>query len=108
MVWFVNNTSPAPGSGTFESPFPTLIQAQDASAPNDIIYVFTGDGTDKGMNAGIMLQKGQQLFGASINHTIKTTMGHVKIPAQVDGITNDLEYKFNFCVNKFQCQFFTI
>lgn len=86
VVWFVNNTSPSSGSGTFESPFPTLIQAQDASAPNDIIYVFTGDGTDKGMSAGIILQKGQQLLGSSISHHIKTTLGIVEIPAQAQGL----------------------
>ena len=86
VVWFVNNTSPAPGLGTFESPFPTLVQAQNASAPNDIIYVYTGDGTDKGMNAGIALQQGQLLFGASIDQTIKTTVGHVTIPARSTGL----------------------
>ncbi len=78
-VWFVNNTSSS--DGTFESPFPTLAQAQNASSPNDMIYVFPGDGTTTGMNMGIVLQNGQDLFGSGISHTIKTKQGKIKIPA---------------------------
>ena len=78
-VWFVNNTSSS--NGTFESPFPTLIQAQNASAPNDMIYVFPGDGTTKGMNVGISLQDAQTFFGSGIAHKIQTTKGSITIPA---------------------------
>jgi hypothetical protein len=78
-VWFVNNTSSS--AGTFESPFPTLAQAQNASSPNDMIYVFPGDGTTTGMNMGIVLQNGQDLFGSGISHTIKAKQGKIKIPA---------------------------
>jgi hypothetical protein len=78
-VWFVNNTSHS--DGTFESPFPTLVQAQNASGPNDMIYVFPGDGTTTGMDMGILLQEGQKLFGSGIAHKIKTTKGKIKIPA---------------------------
>ncbi len=79
IVWFVDNTSSS--DGTFESPFPTLVQAQNASGPNDMIYVFPGDGTSKGMDAGITLQNGQTLFGSGISHKIKTQHGKIKIPA---------------------------
>ncbi len=79
VVWFVDNTSSS--DGTFESPFPTLVQAQNASGPNDMIYVFPGDGTSKGMDAGITLQNGQTLFGSGISHKIKTQHGKIKIPA---------------------------
>jgi hypothetical protein len=78
-VWFVNNTSSS--NGTFESPFPTLVQAQNASGPNDMIYVFPGDGTTRGMNMGITLQNGQTFFGSGIAHLIRTTNGRIKIPA---------------------------
>jgi hypothetical protein len=78
-VWFVNNTSSS--DGTFSSPFPTLVQAQNASAPNDIIYVFPGDGTTKGMDMGIALQNGQKFLGSGIAHTIPTTLGTLTIPA---------------------------
>jgi hypothetical protein len=79
VVWFVNNTSHS--AGTFESPFPTLLQAQNASSPNDMIYVFPGDGTTKGMNAGITLQDGQTFFGSGIKQQFATTKGTKTIPA---------------------------
>ncbi len=83
--WFVNNTSTPPGDGTFAHPFPTLIQAQNAAQPGDIIYVFPGDKSDKGQNAGIILTQGQQLLGATICQEVKTKEGLVKIPAQATG-----------------------
>jgi len=75
--WFVNNTSSS--TGTFESPFPTLFAAQEASSANDVIYVFAGDGTTKGMDVGITLKNSQMLLGASISHTIPTTQGPIVI-----------------------------
>lgn len=83
-VWFVNNTSH--GQGTYESPFNTLSAAESASHPNNLIYVFKGDGTSTGMNAGIILQNGQQLLGAGINQQIATTLGTITIPAQESGL----------------------
>lgn len=79
QVWFVDNTSSS--SGTFESPFPTLVQAQNVSSEGDIIYVFPGDGTTTGMNAGIILQDFQKLWGSGISHQLKTTKGTIKVPA---------------------------
>ena len=105
VVWFVNNTSPAPGSGTFKSPFPTLVQAQNASKPNDIIYIFLGDGTDKGMNAGISLQKGQQLLGSSTSQCVKTTLGAIKIPAQTEGLPTISNTNSTFASTSFNAIF---
>jgi hypothetical protein len=79
QVFFVNNTSSS--NGTFESPFSTLLAASNASDVNDMIYVFPGDGTTKGMTTGIFLQDGQQLFGSGISHRITTAQGKIKIPA---------------------------
>ena len=79
QVWFVNNTSSS--AGTFVSPFPTLAQAEAASSPNDMIYVFPGDGTTTGMDAGITLQDGQTLFGSGMAQKIQTTRGNMIIPA---------------------------
>jgi hypothetical protein len=87
--WFVDNTSSS--NGTFESPFPTLVQAQDASAPDDVIYVFEGDGTTKGMDKGIILKNNQILFGSGIQQMLLTAQGNVTIPAFTSGaplITN--------------------
>jgi hypothetical protein len=78
-VWFVNNTSSS--NGTFESPFPTLLLAQNASGPNDIIYVFPGDGSSTGMNAGITLQTNQRFYGSATAHTIPTNKGSITIPS---------------------------
>lgn len=79
-VWFVDNTSHS--SGTIESPFSTLADAQNASGTNDIIYVFPGDGTTNGMNQGITLKNGQFLFGSATPQNVKTTVGNITIPAQ--------------------------
>jgi hypothetical protein len=75
---FVNNLSHS--AGTFESPFSTLTAAQNASVPNDIIYVYPGDGTTNGMNNGIVLKDGQFLFGSGTFHPLKTKHGHIVIP----------------------------
>lgn len=77
---FVNNTSSS--LGTFESPYPTLLLAQENSKPGDFIYVFSGDGTTKGMNAGMTLQKNQKFWGSGISHVVQTRQGTVTIPAQ--------------------------
>lgn len=77
---FVNNTSSS--NGTYESPYPTLIQAQDNSSPNDVIYVFPGDGTTRGMNSGIFLKANQRFWGSGVNHPLPTTIGTISIPAQ--------------------------
>jgi hypothetical protein len=79
QVVFVNNTSHS--AGTYESPFPTIIDAEIGSAPNDMIYVFPGDGTTNGMNEGVILQDGQALFGSGTSHMIATTKGNLKIPS---------------------------
>lgn len=77
--WFVDNTSSS--KGTYESPYPTLLDAQNASSPNQVIYVFPGDGTTTGMASGITLQDAQMFLGASTPHPIPTTKGVVIIPA---------------------------
>ena len=79
FIWFVENTSHS--AGTFESPFATLMAAQDASNPYEIIYVLPGDLTSTGMNAGITLQDHQKFWGASIPHILNTTVGSLQIPS---------------------------
>lgn len=75
---FVNNTSSS--NGTIESPYPTLLQAQQNSSPNDVIYVFPGDGTTRGMNSGIILKASQQFLGSGVSHTLPTPQGAITIP----------------------------
>ena len=77
FVLFVNNQSHS--RETIESPFSALVDAQNGSSPGDIIYVFPGDGTTTGLDAGIALLDGQQLLGSSIAHSLATTLGTVSI-----------------------------
>lgn len=64
-VWYVKNNDTGANDGRSNSPFHTLAQAQTASSSGDTIYVFQGDGTGTGQNAGIALQSGQSLIGQS-------------------------------------------
>lgn len=87
--WFVDNTSSS--NGTFESPFNTLANAQNASSPTDIIYVFPGDGTTKGMDGGIALKDYQKLLGSGLDYQLPTQLGLITVPSQEAGapsITN--------------------
>lgn len=76
---FVDNTSHS--DGTFESPFHSLLDAQNASSPGDIIYVLAGDGTTAGMDQGIRLKAHQKLWGAATIHDLPTMRGPIKLPA---------------------------
>ncbi len=78
FFYFVKNTSNS--AGTFESPFPTLAQAESASAPNDVIYIFPGDGTTTGMDSGITLKNNQQLLGSGVAQPLQTAQGFIVIP----------------------------
>lgn len=79
LFLFVNNTSHS--AGTYESPFNTLSAAETYSGRGDVIYVFPGDGTSKGMNAGIQLKEKQRLLSSSLPHTFETTHGTIFVPA---------------------------
>ena len=87
VFWFVDNTSHS--AGTFESPFSTLAAAEAASQTHDVIYVFPGDRTTTGMDAGIILQDYQRLWGTSVTQSLPTTFGTVTIPSLSSG---DLVY----------------
>ncbi len=86
IFWFVDNTSHS--AGTYENPFSTLLDAQNASSANQGIYVYPGDGTTNGMSSGILLQDGQLFLGASIAHSIPTTRGTIIIPAMASSLPN--------------------
>jgi hypothetical protein len=69
-IWFVDNTNPLPGNGSHKNPFNTLLAAQVASKEGDIIFVFPGDNTTKGMDQGFVMKDDQRLLGAGIHHRI--------------------------------------
>jgi|JI9StandDraft_1071089.scaffolds.fasta_scaffold04881_9 hypothetical protein len=75
---FVDNTSSS--LGTYESPYATLAVAEARSLPGQILYLFPGDGTSKGMDLGITLQDSQWLMGSSSTQQMKTTLGTITIP----------------------------
>ncbi len=77
---FVDNTSHS--KGTYESPFHSLLDAQSASSPYDVIYVLPGDGTSKGMNESFIMQDGQKIWGAGTDQTLATPLGTLKIPRE--------------------------
>lgn len=62
MAWYVKNDGGA-GQGTASSPYNTLSVATGVAGPNDIIFVFTGDGTTNRQNGTILLRPGQKLIG---------------------------------------------
>ena len=72
-VWFVDNTAAAGGTGRHSAPFDTLAEAEAASSANDYIYVYYGDGTSTGQNAGITLKAGQRLFGQHMALVVNST-----------------------------------
>lgn len=91
FFWFVDNTSHS--NGTIESPFNTLLAAQNASSVFDVIYVFPGNGTTLGMDQGFVMKNNQKIFGSGIDNKLATTKGEVAIPAQTENfplITNTI------------------
>jgi hypothetical protein len=77
---FVENTGNS--NGTYESPFHSLAQVEANSSLGNIIYVFPGDGTTRGMDSGILLKEMQKLWGSANSHLIQTSQGLISIPAQ--------------------------
>lgn len=69
-IWFVNNTNSSSGNGSYKNPFNTLLAAQTASKKGDIIFVFPGDNTTKGMDQGFVMKDRQRLLGAGVSHHI--------------------------------------
>jgi hypothetical protein len=79
FVIFVDNLSSS--LGTFESPYSTLLDAEENSNPGDIIYVFPGNGTTDGMDEGIILKDNQKFWGSGVDHALNTNLGTIVIPA---------------------------
>jgi hypothetical protein len=78
-VWFVKNDHVGPSNGTHNAPFSTLLEAEHVSQPGDVIYLFAGDGTTKGLDHGICLKSGQRLLGSGRHHVVMTERGTVRL-----------------------------
>ena len=73
IVWYVDNTNAGTADGRSNTPFNTLVNAQNASAIGETIYVYLGSGST-GQDAGIVL-KNNQIFQGSGSALIFS--GHV-------------------------------
>ncbi len=77
-VWYVDNSAAPDGDGSMVAPFDRLARAERAADAGDTIYVFRGDGTDRGLDEGIRLRPGQQLLGSGVALEVA---GEERLPA---------------------------
>ncbi len=85
-VLHVDNSAGAGGTGAFESRFASLADAEAVSSPDDIIFVYEGDGTTTGYDTGFVMQDRQFLLGDGIQHIVPLFGGGaVQLPNDVDG-----------------------
>ena len=90
LIWYVDNTAdPDFSEGQSHLPFYRLVQAASASGPGDLIFIFSGDGTDTNQDAGITLLNNQKLLGEGVGLTI-AGLGTIVPAAVAPKITNAL------------------
>jgi hypothetical protein len=65
-VWFVDNSFAGTSDGSQAAPFRTLAAATAVAGPNETIFVFRGNGTATGQDAGVTLTAGQKLIGQGV------------------------------------------
>jgi hypothetical protein len=86
-VWYVHNNSPG-NSGTSVAPFDTLAQSETASGTNHTVFVYDGDNSPTGYDAGgYAMNVGERLIG---EHE-----GLVVDPDQGGALTADTLYPAN-------------
>jgi VCBS repeat-containing protein len=74
-VWYVNNNATG-NSGTSNAPYDTLLQAEIASGANHTVFVFDGDNTATGYDAGgYQLNSGERLIGEHEGLTVDPDQG---------------------------------
>jgi YVTN family beta-propeller protein len=78
-IWFVKNNQAAGGLGRSNDPFDTLVEAQTAAnQANDRVFVYAGDGTSTGQNAGFTFANNNQtLQGEAVALTTGTTVNGI-------------------------------
>jgi large repetitive protein len=84
-VWYVKNDAAAGGTGRSHDAFDTLAEAETASVAGDTIYVFEGNGTTLGQNAGITLKNNQRLIGAGVPLTVAVSVNGGANPTVLRG-----------------------
>ena len=63
QVWYVQNNEPVGGDGTSDTPFDTLLEAENASGAGDTVYVFDGANTSTNLNTGFSMEANVRLIG---------------------------------------------
>lgn len=82
-IVFVDNRN-INGNGTAESPYGFLKQAENHSSPGDMIYVYAGDGSENGINAGVILKNDQWLQSSYLPFATRTEFGINFVPRQTN------------------------
>ncbi|HEV8240821.1 MAG TPA: hypothetical protein VGS57_15760 [Thermoanaerobaculia bacterium] len=77
-TWYVDNTAAPDGDGSMVAPFDRLARAERAADAGDTLYVFRGDGTSRGLDAGIRLRPFQRLIGSGARFEAE---GETPLPA---------------------------
>jgi hypothetical protein len=88
-VWYVNNNDAQGNSGTSEKPFDTLAQAQTASGNGDTTFVYDGDDTTTGYNAGYTMNTNETLLSEGATLQIGSDVLHSADAANKASITNN-------------------
>jgi VCBS repeat-containing protein len=65
QVWYVKNNQAPGGDGTSDTPFDTLLAAENASSTGDTVYVFDGNNTTTKLDTGYVMEAGERLIGES-------------------------------------------
>lgn len=86
-IIYVDNTSAAKGTGTIETPYRALSDALATATPNDMIYVFAGDGTSNHQDSGATI--------ASNNITIIGAGSPLYFDAEKFGAPDGRDYNFS-------------
>lgn len=87
-VFHVDNTAAPGGNGTYEHPFDTLEEGdQAANRQYDIVFVSDGDNTTKGYNTNVALLANQQLLGDGVAHYINSQNGLIQLSTNTSGLT---------------------
>ena len=80
---FTDNTSHS--LGTYASPYPTLLEAQNKAGANDALYAFPGSGaaydTASSGHSGLQLKNNQRFLGSGTGHTVDSQYGPISILA---------------------------
>ena len=88
-VHFVDNRSSAAGDGTQEQPYSSLQAAQLAAQEEDLIYVYYGDGTTRGYDAGFTFKNQQKLIGSAASVDLYGVTIPALTPNMYPTITSD-------------------